>query len=62
MNQQSYCILVMYIQEQGGDTAEIGEFFATCTITEARILLEHFLTKVISLVSRRYQSPVYSAE
>ncbi|KAJ7322787.1 Kinesin-like protein kif21a [Desmophyllum pertusum] len=40
---------IMEMEEQGGDTAEIGEFFATCTITEARILLEHFLTKVISL-------------
>ncbi|XP_020607901.1 kinesin-like protein KIF21A [Orbicella faveolata] len=40
---------IMEMEEQGGDTAEIGEFFATCTLTEARILLEHFLTKVISL-------------
>lgn len=40
---------IMEMEEQGGDTAEIGEFFATCTLSEARILLEHFLTKVISL-------------
>lgn len=43
----------VYLQEQGGDTAEIGEFFATCTLSEARILLEHFLTKVISLVRNK---------
>lgn len=40
---------IMEMEEQGGDTTEIGEFFATCTLSEARILLEHFLTKVISL-------------
>ncbi|XP_068706448.1 kinesin-like protein KIF21A [Montipora foliosa] len=40
---------IMEMEEQGGDTTEIGESFATCTLSEARILLEHFLAKVISL-------------
>ena len=39
------------VQEQGDDTTQVKDFISSSTPTEARILLESFLAKVIELVS-----------
>ena len=45
---------MLYLCQDDGETTDITEIITKCSAHEARLLMEHFLSKTIELVIFRY--------
>lgn len=46
-----FCFLFFFVYQEEGDTVDVSAVISSCTLTEARFLLDHFMSMAINKVT-----------